>query len=157
MAAPIGHERYGGRAKGTPNKRTIAALERLRDAGFDPHEAFLYWAEVLRATRWPRKSKKRCEVYLGDGEWGRPGPELAMEAARNLAEFVAPKLSRVTMAGDVDNPLTVIFGVDNRSLDGAAAPPPRPPSPVPPPRPGSAAAVKLAKPPPPRGRAPRPE
>ncbi len=37
--APRGHERYGGRQKGAPNRRTFDAVAKLEALGFDPLEA----------------------------------------------------------------------------------------------------------------------
>lgn len=45
MAAPKGHPKYGGRTKGTPNKKTQSLFDKCEAHGFDPFEALLEMAQ----------------------------------------------------------------------------------------------------------------
>lgn len=101
-----------GRKKGTPNKRTQEVIEVLRMNGFDPHAPFLYWGRVLKSamTRAPAKGKadKAERFYQGvitvsDGDagshveevWNRASADMALSAAGQLAQYIAPKRSAV--------------------------------------------------------------
>lgn len=45
MAAPKGHKRYGGRAKGTPNAGTLPLEAKAKELGIDPFEVLLHFAK----------------------------------------------------------------------------------------------------------------
>lgn len=44
MAAPKGHKKYGGRVKGTPNKKTVAVEQIAAKLGFEPFQMLCHIA-----------------------------------------------------------------------------------------------------------------
>jgi hypothetical protein len=89
--------KYGGRKKGTPNKRDSEAALRAKqiaDSGITPLEFFL---AILRST----------ETVVGtDGKSvDKYSFEQRMEAAKNAAPYLHPKLQAVTLTGDGGGPI----------------------------------------------------
>lgn len=84
-------ERRGGRAKGTPNKVTQEFRETVRTLLEDNRDNVGRWLTT---------------VAEGDGtESGKPDPAKALDLLAKLAEFAAPKLGRMELAGDPSAPL----------------------------------------------------
>lgn len=78
MAAPKGHPRYGGRAKGTLNRDTRKAVEIIEREKCDPIE-FLCWVVNANIEK------------LKDA----PDLEQRITAAKELASYVYPKRKAV--------------------------------------------------------------
>ena len=108
-------ERRGGRRKGSPNRRTVEVAERLAALGCDPLEgmARIALGDVPcltckgggRVRLGPAGKvvaeggrEGACPRCLGDGR--EPVPyELRARMSAELAEYVAPKRSRVEHSG----------------------------------------------------------
>lgn len=80
MPAPKGHSKWGGRQKGTPNKRTSDLAERLELSGKDPFDTMI---DLLDHS----------------------DPGVRLSAAKELAQYVRAKRKAVEMKleGDVEH------------------------------------------------------
>ncbi len=90
MPAPKGHPRYGGRAKGTPNKRTETLIEICERKGINLFEA------LLDLTLHPDPSikiqavKEACSyIYQKRGVQLNISGDLELRAAERLKEVQA--------------------------------------------------------------------
>jgi hypothetical protein len=91
----------GGRTKGTPNKHKKGFRERLRaycdQLGVDPHK---FMADMIADT---------SEITYGMNVDGTPitgpavKPELKFNAAKELAQYIEPKLKAIEHSGDIDH------------------------------------------------------
>jgi hypothetical protein len=63
MPAPKGHERYGGRQKGTPNKRTLELVE-LIQARFPNYDPILSLVEIAQDRAVPVDLRIRCHAEV---------------------------------------------------------------------------------------------
>lgn len=84
MAAPKGHKRYGGRAKGTPNKTTVAAREAI---------AKFVDGNASRLQGWLDEIAKD------------EGPLAAFHCFNDMLEYHVPKLARTELTGRDGEPL----------------------------------------------------
>lgn len=75
MGAPKGHPRYGGRQKGTPNKKNQELFEKCRKAGVDPFEEML-------------KIVKHCA-----------NDHIRIQALRELCQYLYPKRKALELDG----------------------------------------------------------
>lgn len=102
-------EHRGGRAAGTPNRRTVEVLATLSARGFDPDAPFLFWAEVLREGRKHANDatvkKYITSFFEGAPVWSRPTLTLMLDAARELAAYVAPKRKAIELTDAAGEPL----------------------------------------------------
>ena len=100
--------RLGGRAKGTPNKATVAFRETVQRLLDDNAENVGLWlAQVAEGTKSRRVNGKTIP--------GRPpDPAGALGRLADLAEFASPKLSRAEVTGDGGGPLTVVINRSSR-------------------------------------------
>lgn len=73
-------QRFGGRTKGTPNKSTQAVADKLKEMGADPIDKL---ARIMNQA-------------FDEGDF-----ELAFKAARELAQYVAPKRKAIEIDADV--------------------------------------------------------
>lgn len=91
-----------GRPKGSKNKIRFDVGEILARNECDPFEILARIAigdtEALHLTE---EQKKYFSIRL------------RMEAAAELAQYVAPKLKAVEISGDKDSPVNVVFNLDN--------------------------------------------
>lgn len=103
--------RRGGRAPGTPNKRSVETAERLAALGCDPIEAMAkivimdalkmaieagyIAADVAKADPVAAR-EKACALYP---------PELRAKMASELAQYVAPKRKAIEHSGAGGEPL----------------------------------------------------
>jgi len=93
VGRPKGLPKYGGRAKGTPNKATIAFKETV--------------------TQLLERNSTNVELWLsqvanGQLEHGiKPAPEKALDLLAKLAEYAAPKLNRTEHVGEGGGPVAV--------------------------------------------------
>ena len=92
MAGRAPGVKFGGRKKGTPNKHKKEHRESLREfcarIGVDPHR---YMAEMIADQRLT--------------------PELRFQAAKELAQYIEPKLKAVEHSGEMDHTVTRIIQV----------------------------------------------
>jgi hypothetical protein len=79
MAAPAGHPKWGGKAKGTPNKTTLEARQAI---------ALFVDSNAHRLTEW------LDAVANGDGADVKPNPSKAFELFQSVVEYHVPKLAR---------------------------------------------------------------
>ena len=104
MAAPKGHPRYGGRAKGTPNKRTRELLDATRAArekarrvlgkdGFDG-DAHALLCLVYRDTSLPL--------------------EVRLDAAKVAINYESPRLQAVQLDGALSAQVDMIIPPEER-------------------------------------------
>lgn len=82
MAAPKGHEKKGGRSKGTPNKKTEETLRRIESVMSKLEDTIEADIESLPAH-------ERVRLW------------------KDLQEYIRPKLQRVEMNAQVEQKLTI--------------------------------------------------
>jgi len=87
MARPKndGLGRLGGRAKGTPNKRTQDIMQRCQDLGCDPVEILVYFA----TANWQALGYDTRENKI-TGDWYISSDQ-RLTAARDLMQYLYPK------------------------------------------------------------------
>jgi hypothetical protein len=105
----------GGRRKGTPNKGKRGFREALRaycaQLGVDPHR---FMAEMMVNDEL---------VPIGVSLTGEPilapavSATLKLHAARELAQYLEPKLKAIEHSGDVDKPVAVVIRRAHRNRD----------------------------------------
>lgn len=99
--------RYGGRAKGTPNKSTTEFRETVSKVLSENSENVGRWLKL---------------VAEGDGtENGKPDPAKALDLLAKLAEFAAPKMNRTEVVGDNGGPVQAVTRIELVGLDGNGA------------------------------------
>ena len=99
-----GDPKIGGRQKGTPNKRTVEVLALLDKMKCSPIELL---AQIVNASI-------KQEIIVRDNE-GKPHKVIMpptldqrLSAARELAQYVAPKRKAVELTGD-GGPLEIVI------------------------------------------------
>lgn len=94
-------ERRGGRQKGTPNKRSIALEEKVREA-----------AEIIESTL-PEAFKGDAHALLMTvyKDPNSPMP-LRIDAAKAAIAFEKPKLASVQHSGDAENPVESVTRIE---------------------------------------------
>ena len=101
-------ERRGGRGPGTPNKRNVDVLEALRAKKFNPLHPYLFWAEVLAGrTLYVRTVINEMGVAVEVKT--KPTLDQRMAAAKELAQYVAPKLKAIEHSGKDGESLSEVF------------------------------------------------
>lgn len=85
MAAPKGHPKYGGRAKGTPNKSTQNLLDICEQEGIEPFRA------MLRAFK--------------DIE----DPVRQVDALEKICQYLYPKRKAIELSTDEDSGFQIII------------------------------------------------
>ena len=96
-------ERYGGRAKGTPNKATADARQAI---------AQFVDGNAHRLTEWLDKVAEGVKVevrneegeVVGEEYVVPPNPAKAFDMFQSVVEYHVPKLARMEVAGDKANP-----------------------------------------------------
>jgi len=98
-------ERLGGRAKGTPNKATADARQAI---------AHFVDGNAHRLTEWLDQVAAGVKVTEVDDEGNAvekyvvaPNPAKAFDMFQSVVEYHVPKLARMEVAGDRENPLEV--------------------------------------------------
>lgn len=113
MAKPKGSPKTGGREKGTPNKRTQELVDILEEKGFSPA------SEIIRLYRRAWKEYRRYdEIYdaIQDERTNHeikvpltydaiPHLKLALDAAKELMNYVYPKRKAIEITGKNGGPL----------------------------------------------------
>jgi hypothetical protein len=93
-------ERYGGRAKGTPNKATQDARQAI---------AQFVDGNAHRLTEWLDKVADGVKVYDPETESDKyvvpPNPAKAFDMFQSVVEYHIPKLARTEVSGDPNNPV----------------------------------------------------
>jgi hypothetical protein len=89
MAAPLGHKRYGGRKKGTPNRKSVDLLTALDKKKFHVVEKLTEVFEVLEPSR-------KMDVLLA------------------LMTFLYPKRKAIDVKIDLDSEKWPSWPVDGR-------------------------------------------
>jgi hypothetical protein len=79
-------KKYGGRVKGTPNKKTQGVIDKLAELKCDPIEGMA----------------KIAEQAMSEGDL-----PLAGNMYKELAQYVAPKRKAMEISGDKDAPLAI--------------------------------------------------
>ena len=97
-----GHVRYGGRAKGTPNKGISELKQRAKEIGIDPFDVLLYfakgdWKSLGYNQSFITRVGKGGETY----DIERITPEMRMKAAGEAAQYLHPKLKAIEHSGDI--------------------------------------------------------
>ena len=99
-------ERRGGRQKGTPNKRSVALEEQVREA-----------AQVIeQALPDAFKGDAHALLMAVYKDTTHPLP-VRIDAAKAAISFERPKLAAVTHAGDADNPIHNRTVIEQRIVD----------------------------------------
>jgi hypothetical protein len=93
-----GHPRYGGRKKGTPNKRTLLARDIAEKLKFDPIEVAV---QVVVHGLMPTTQKDGSVVLVPVGVDER------LKMLRDLTQYIQPKLTSVQVTGKDDGPVQV--------------------------------------------------
>ncbi len=109
MGAPKGHGRYGGRKKGTPNKKGQALADKAASMGIDPFEVVLLYAK----GDW-KSLGYDSSVYVkesADGSTTTLGyvisPELRAKCAQDACQYLHPKRKAIEIKAELnlDDPL----------------------------------------------------
>lgn len=88
---PRGHQKTGGRKKGTPNKATKTAREAIARIADGHAEDFIGWVKAV-----------------ADGDDKRPAnPEAAAKLYLSAIEYHIPKLARTELTGEGGGPVVV--------------------------------------------------
>lgn len=95
MPAPKGHARYGGRAKGTPNKSTERLREIAQKHKCDPFEILIMFAngdcEGLGYKEFETTTNKDGSTY----ETYTISPDLRQKSAKDACKFLEPELKAI--------------------------------------------------------------
>lgn len=91
MPAPKGHPRYGGRKKGTPNKRSLAALEIFEANDFDPVQKLI---DIYNATD-DESIRLSASTALLPYRHSKPTTQITGEIEVKTDEKWKPDLKRV--------------------------------------------------------------
>lgn len=87
MAAPIGHKRWGGRQKGTPNKTTSLLQEKTQELKIDPFEILLYFA----AGDWEALGYEAEKAITENGVKYTIEPSVRARCAAEACSYLYPK------------------------------------------------------------------
>jgi hypothetical protein len=90
----------GGSRKGVPNKSTAEFRETVRQLLEDNAGNVSLWLQQVAEGAGPKP----------------PDPARALDLLSKLAEYAAPKLSRMEHVGDGGGPVRIIAGPDDRAL-----------------------------------------
>lgn len=105
-----GHKRFGGRVKGTPNKRNRLAVEMAAGFKMDP---VMYMLTILNSDTVDVPLTNDLGVVVKDID-GKPVMvtlpitlEMKLDAAKNVAPYVHARLQATQVTGADDGPLAV--------------------------------------------------
>lgn len=95
-------ERRGGRAKGTPNRATMAAREAIAE---------FVDGNAHRLTAWLDK------VAEGDPDNDiKPNPAKAFELFQSVIEYHVPKLARTELTGEGGGPVQIVASQADQAI-----------------------------------------
>jgi hypothetical protein len=103
----------GGRAKGTPNKRTAALRAHIAatDSGFDPYNCLQDLAEeLLNEVQQERGSPKSDQARIDQLR------DMLARVLRDLIPYKRPKLTATKVSGDPAAPLFDLTGLTDNEL-----------------------------------------
>lgn len=112
--------RFGGRSAGTPNKATAEARRAIADFVDGNAHRLVEWLDTVatgvKETVTDPKTGEQHERWLI-----QPNPGKAFELYQSVVEYHVPKLARMEVAGDQDNPVQIdhyhnVFGELLKSL-----------------------------------------
>lgn len=104
MAAPKGHARYGGRAKGTPNRKTKLLQEKCKEFGMDPFEFLCHtFNGNWKALGYEGPTETRYTQTGQTYEVDRISMDHRVSAAREAAQYLYPKRKAVDLTSDGDS------------------------------------------------------
>ena len=96
-------QKFGGRTKGTPNKKTSSVLEKCEQLGVDPIDVLLNFAKGdWKALGYD--SPTHVTGYLPNGDpivKERIPPELRQKSAKDASEYIHPKRKAIEMSGEL--------------------------------------------------------
>lgn len=117
-----GSPKFGGRTKGTPNKKTQALLDRAKELGIDPFEILLYaagnkWARLGYCSGTLRRKGDDGKTYTVD----RIPLELRIIAAKEACQYIYPKRKAIEISTDEKNPIGayLLMTVEERAIKRA--------------------------------------
>jgi hypothetical protein len=90
-----GHKKVGGRAKGSPNKKTVEFLQLLDKYDFDPGAEYILLYRDIRKVINFRKKKGNLPGALEAMDVGN-------RALNNICQFVYPRKKAIDHSGSVD-------------------------------------------------------
>lgn len=103
MAAPKGHKRWGGRAKGTPNASTLPLEAKAKELGVDPFEILLLFAAGdwkalgYQEEQAPSSFSKEGVVYKYTID-----PSVRSKAAAEVCSYLYAKRKALEVSQEVD-------------------------------------------------------
>lgn len=112
--------RFGGRAPGVPNKATAEARKAIADFVDGNAHRLVTWldkvSDGVKETVTDPKTGEAREQWLV-----QPNPGKAFELFQSVVEYHVPKLQRMEVAGDQENPVQIdhyhnVFGELLRNL-----------------------------------------
>ena len=107
MREVIMGERYGGRAKGTPNKATADARQAIAQFVDGNAHRLAEWLDSVA------QGVKTVDPDTGEEKYiVPPNPAKAFDMFQSVVEYHVPKLARMEVAGDAENPLQVDMHVN---------------------------------------------
>lgn len=103
MAAPKGHKRWGGRAKGTPNASTLPLEAKAKELGVDPFEILLLFA----AGDWKALGYQEEQAPSGFSKEGvvykyTIDPSVRSKAAAEVCSYLYAKRKALEVSQEVD-------------------------------------------------------
>lgn len=103
MAAPKGHKRYGGRAKGTPNADSLPLEAKAKELGIDPFEVLLLFA----AGDWKQLGYEAESAPSSFSEHGTVykytiDPSVRSKAAAEACSYLYAKRKALEVTSEVD-------------------------------------------------------
>jgi hypothetical protein len=110
MAAPKGHKRYGGRAKGTPNADSLPLEAKAKELKVDPFEVLLLFA----AGDWKALGYETEQAPSSYSEHGTVykytiDPSVRTKAAAEACSYLHAKRKALEVSSEVDPALIDAF------------------------------------------------
>jgi hypothetical protein len=101
-----GMGRLGGRAKGTPNKKTQELMDKAEELGADPYTVLLLFTKNDHEALGYDKHTVVGVSKSGEAIEGLTiSPELRAQCARDACQYIYPKRKAVELSQDADNPV----------------------------------------------------
>ena len=97
-------ERYGGRAKGTPNKATADARQAIAQFVDGNAHRLTEWLDQVAGGVKKDVKNEKGEV-VGEEYVVPPNPAKAFDMFQSVVEYHIPKLARQEVVGDPNNPV----------------------------------------------------
>jgi hypothetical protein len=107
--APKGHPRYGGRAKGVPNRKTQDLLDKAREMGVDPFEVLLMFAAGDWKSLGYDQDKYITETDRGTIVKWTIEPSVRAKCASDACQYIYPKRKAIELSKDPNSQEQVIM------------------------------------------------